>query len=102
MFQVMKIRKNIQSMFQKNVVKIIIDRWRRKKALCVLIKDFNTFMYGYILNRGRKHFCHYHLQAFSKEGIFKVIKITLKLMVNKGLKYLRKVNILNLQIMKGK
>ena len=29
-----------------------------------LIKDFNTFMYDHTLHRGRKHFCHYCLQAF--------------------------------------
>ena len=34
-----------------------------------LIKDFNIFMYDHILHRGRKHFCRYHLQAFSTEEI---------------------------------
>ena len=33
-----------------------------------LIKDFNTFMYDH---RGRKHFCHYCLQAFCTEEILK-------------------------------
>ena len=37
----------------------------------VLIKDFNTFMYDHKLHRGRKHFCRYPLQAFSKEEILK-------------------------------
>ena len=35
----------------------------------VLIKNFNTFMYDHTLHRGRKHFCHYCLQAFSTEDI---------------------------------
>ena len=29
------------------------------KGHYVLIKDFNTFMYGHTLHRGRKHFCRY-------------------------------------------
>ena len=66
-------------MFQKNVVKITyVDMLligEREKKYYVLIRDFNTFMYGYILNRGKKHFCHYHLHAFSKEELFKVIKV---------------------------
>ena len=35
----------------------------------VLIKDFDTFIYDHTLHRGRKHFCHYCLQAFSTEEI---------------------------------
>ena len=35
------------------------------------IKDFNTFMYDHTLHRGRKHFCRYFLQAFSREKILK-------------------------------
>ena len=33
----------------------------------VLIKYFNTFMYDYALDRGRRHFCRYFLQACSIE-----------------------------------
>ena len=36
-----------------------------------LIKDSNTFMYDHTLHRGREHFCHYCLQAFSAEDILK-------------------------------
>ena len=36
-----------------------------------IIKDFNTFTYDHTLHHGRKHFCHYCLQAFSTEGILK-------------------------------
>ena len=35
------------------------------------MEDFNTFMYGHTLHRGRKHFCGYCLQALSTEKILK-------------------------------
>ena len=38
---------------------------------CVLIKDFNAFIYDHTLHRGRKHFYLYCLQAFSTEEILK-------------------------------
>ena len=38
---------------------------------CVLIKDFNTFMYDHTLPRGRNHFCHHCLKDFSTEEILK-------------------------------
>ena len=37
----------------------------------ILIKDFNIFMYDHTLHRGRKHFCHYCLQASSAQEILK-------------------------------
>ena len=37
----------------------------------VLIKYFNTSMYDHTLNCGRKHFCSYCLQVFSREEIVK-------------------------------
>ena len=65
----MKIKKNIQSMYQKNVVKknmliqlLIGEEGKRHYAL---IKDFSTFMYDHTLHRGRKQFCRYCLHAFS-------------------------------------
>ena len=68
-----------------------------------LIKDFNTFMFDHTLHRGRKHFCRYCLQAFSSEEILKCHIIDcLKLMANKELKRLKKVNMLNSKIMKDK
>ena len=36
-----------------------------------LIKDFYTFIYDHTLHCGRKHLCHYCLQAFSTEKILK-------------------------------
>ena len=74
----------------------------------VLIKDFNTFMYDYRLHLGGKQFCYYSLQVFSTEEILKrhikdvILKIALKLMVNKLLKSLRKVNMLKSKILKEK
>ena len=41
---------------------VIIDRWRRKKALC-FIKDFNTFMIIHYIIEENIFFC-YCLQAF--------------------------------------
>ena len=63
----MKIKKNIQYMYQKNVVKENIDLLliaEGEKKHYVFIKDFNTFMYDHTLHRGRKHFCRYCFQAF--------------------------------------
>ena len=62
-FLAMKIKRNFQSMYQK-VVKgdkhidlLLIGKGEKKH--CVLIKDFNTFIYDYTLHRGRKYFCRY-------------------------------------------
>ena len=41
------------------------------KRYYVVIKDFNTFMYDHTLQRERKHFFRYFLQAFSTEEILK-------------------------------
>ena len=71
---VMKIRKNVQSMYQKNVARktcwLIIDRRKRKKHY-VLINEFNRFMYDHSLHCGEKHFCCYCLHAFIREEILK-------------------------------
>ena len=64
---VMKMRKNIQSMYQKNAVKrnLLIYYWYEEKTKDIMFssKTYHT------LNRGRKHFCRYCLQAFSTEEI---------------------------------
>ena len=71
----MKTRQNIQSVYQKNIVKkkhvdlLLIGE--EGKRHYVLIIDFSTFMYDHILHRGRKHVCPYCLQAFSTEEILK-------------------------------
>ena len=71
----MEIKKNMQSMYQKNVVKkkhfdLLLMREERKSHY-VLVKDFNIFMYDYTLHHGIKDFCRYCLQAFSSEEILK-------------------------------
>ena len=65
----MKIRKNIQSIYQKNVDLLPIGEEGERHY--VLIKDFNTFIYDHTLHCRRKHFCCYDLQAFSTEEILK-------------------------------
>ena len=84
---VMKIRKNIQFVYQeiffeKNVD--LLSIWEGKRH-CVFINDFSTVMCDCALQRGKEHFCCYCLQAFSTEEILKRYN-ALKLMENKGLK----------------
>ena len=60
----MKIKKNIQAIYENNVVKkkvvIIIGRLllirEEEKKHCVLIKHVNRFMYDHSLHRGKKKF----------------------------------------------
>ena len=59
-------------------------------------------MYNNSLHRGRKHFYRYCLHAFITEEISVILKIVLKLMVNKRLRCLRKVNMLNSKLLKEK
>ena len=74
-FLVMKIKRNIQSMYQKNFcedkhVDLVLMEEGGKKHYA-LIKSFNTFMYVYTQYRGRKHFCRYCLQAFRTAEVLK-------------------------------
>ena len=74
-FLVMKIKKNIQSIYQKKCceekhVDLLLTGEEGKRH-CVLIKYFITFMYDHNLHRGRKHFCRYCLQAFNTEEVLK-------------------------------
>ena len=50
---------------KKNVNLLLIGKEGKRHYL--LMKDFNTFMYDYILHCGRKRFCRYCLQVFSTE-----------------------------------
>ena len=70
---------------------------KKGKKHYVLIKDFNAFMYDHTLLRGRKHICHYCLQAFSTEE-------TLKCHINDSFKVngKQKINLSNSEIMKEK
>ena len=60
-------------MYHENVVKKHVDVLfiEEGKRRYVLIKDFKTFKYDQTIHRGRKHFCCYCLQAFSKKEILK-------------------------------
>ena len=98
-FLIVKIRSNTQhttSMYQKNFGKkhvhlsLTVEEGKRH---CVLIKDFKRFMYDPTLHCGRKHviIIVYKLS---------LQKIALKLMAIKGLRCLKKVNIMNPNILK--
>ena len=52
----MKLRKNTQSMYQKEKHVDLLLTGEGEKKNNVLIKDFNRFMYDHSLLRGRKHF----------------------------------------------
>ena len=56
--------------FEENHVYLLLIG-KEGKIHYVLIKNFNTFMYDNTLHCGRKHFCHYCLQAFHTENILK-------------------------------
>ena len=71
----------------------------------VIIKDFSTFLYHHTLHLGKKNFCRYCLQAFSTKEILKchiIWMIDLKVVVNKGLRCLKKVNNSDSKTVKGK
>ena len=64
---VMKIRKNIQSTYQGNVVKKYNDSiftGEEGRKHYVLMKEFNTFMYDHILHRGKKTFLSLLVTSF--------------------------------------
>ena len=85
---------------------LIIDGRRRKKKQYILINrliDFNRFIYDHSLHHARKYFCRYCLHAFITEETLKHhIKDCFKIMANKRLRCLRKVNMLNLNILQEK
>ena len=58
-----------KSTFKRNVDLLLIGK--EGKRHCVLMKDFNTFMYDHTLHRGRKHLIRYCSQAFSTAKILK-------------------------------
>ena len=53
-------------------------------------------MYDHTLHHGKKYFCCHFLQTFSSEEMLKhYIKHCLRLMVSKGLRCLKKLNLLD-------
>ena len=62
---VIKIRKNIQFMYQKSVEKHV--------DLLFIEEDGKIYFHAWpYFHRGRKHFCRYCLQAFTAEDCFKI------------------------------
>ena len=106
----MKIRQNIQSMYQKrcceekHVVLLLMGEGEKKKYILInRLIDFNRFIYDHSLHHTRKYFCRYCLHAFITEETLKHhIKDCFKIMANKRLRCLRKVNMLNLNILQEK
>ena len=89
----MKTRKNIQSVSKKCEEKYVDLLLIEDEGIkhYVLIQDFNTFMYDYTLHCGRKHFCHFCLEAFRTAEILKCninhcFKINGKKMITKSKK----------------
>ena len=98
-FLIVKIRSNTQhttSMYQKKFGKKHVHlslTGEEGKRHCVLIKDFKRFMYYPTLHCGRKHVIVI-VYKLSLQNI------ALKLMAIKGLRCLKKVNIMNPNILK--
>ena len=65
----------------------------------MFLSSILSITYDHTLYHGRKHFSCYCLQAFSTE---ETLKTALKLMANKELGCLKRVNLLNSKIMKEK
>ena len=73
------------------------------KEYYVLINNFNRSIYVHSLHPGRKHFSRYFLHDFITEEILeRHLNIALKLMLNKPLKCLGKLNILYSKTLKEK
>ena len=69
----------------------------------VLIKDFNKFMYNHTLHRRKNIFVVIvHKILVQKKYWHVILRTALKLMANKRLRFLKKVNMLNSKIMKEK
>ena len=105
-FLVMKIKKypiyvSKQCCKEKHVDLLLIGEGEKKH---ILSKDFNSIMYDHSLHRGRKHFCCYCFHGFITEKNWKhhIKDCFLKLIVNKWLRCLKKVNMLNSKIFKEK
>ena len=73
-FVVMKIKKNIQSMYQNNVVKkvhLLLIRKGEKSIILCSYQRFQQIHVWSLLHPGRKYFCRYYLHAFITEDILK-------------------------------
>ena len=104
----MKIRKNIQSIYQKKKcceekhVNLLLIGQEGKRHYG-LIKGFNRIIYDHTFHRKKKHFCCYCLQAFRTEEILKRhIKDYLKINGKQKIVMPKKTNISNSNIKKEK
>ena len=70
------------------------------KGHYVHIKHFSTFMYDHTLHRGKKHSCHYCLQALSTKEILKC-HINDCFRIN-GKQRIKMPNMLDSKIVRGK
>ena len=104
-FLAMKIKKNIQSMYQKmfqwKTCWLIIDSRRRKKH-SVFINDFNRFMYDHYIVKKNIFVIISFMLSLQKKYYIVIFKTALKSMVKKRLRWLRAMNMLNLKILKEK
>ena len=68
-----------QKCFEEKHVDLLLIGQQVKRHY-ILIKDFNTSVYDYTLNRERIHFCCYYLQTISTEKILKrYVKVCFKI-----------------------
>ena len=70
--------------YQEHMELLLITEGENKH--CVLIKDFNKFMFNQTKHEHRKHFCMYCLQCFIREDVLTEHKnncINYQSMVNK-------------------
>ena len=85
----------------KHVGLLLIEKSDKKHY--VLIKDFNTFRYFCILNRGPEHSFGYCLQAFRTADVLKChIKNCFKINGKQSIKVPKNVNMLDSKIIKEK
>ena len=78
----------------------IYYRQKKSERHYVLIKDLNTFMYKYTLNRGREHICCYCLKTFKTAETLKChIKDCFKINGLERIKMPQKVNTLDSDIL---
>ena len=85
--------------FKIHVGLLLLEKKDKKRY--ALIKDFNGFMCDHTSHRGKEHFCRYCLEAFRTKEMLKChINTCFKKMINKRLKFLKKVNMLDPEIMK--
>ena len=94
-------KNNIQSMCQKNTFKKyagFLSIKEKSKKYCFLFKYFNEFAYLLLyITSWKKNFLSLLFTSVSYKR-----NIALKLTMNKGLRCLRRVNVLNSKITKGK